>query len=107
MNMTVRDFLGNVVNVDDYFAYPLTVGRSAAMAVYQFKGVNESGSVKAKPINHSYGYNKEYRYKTWCRKEGGYRDMTEAERKKVDSKTSTLHFMNKRAIKLENFKEQQ
>lgn len=105
--MTTKDFLGNMINVDDYFAYPLTVGRSAAMAVYQFKGLYESGSVKARQIDHSYGSNKEYRYKTWCRKEGGYRDMTEAERLKVDSKTSTLHFMGKRAIKLDNYKEQQ
>lgn len=104
--MTTKDFLGNEINVDDYFAYPLTVGRSAAMAVYQFKGLHESGSAKARQIHHPY-INEEYRYKTWCRKEGGYRDMTEAERLKVDSKTSKLHCMESRAIKLDNYKEQQ
>jgi hypothetical protein len=105
--MTTKDFLGNVVNIDDYFAYPLTIGRSAAMAVYQFKGLNDSGSAKARQIDHSSGRNKEYRYKRWCSKEGGYRDMTEAERLKVNSKTSTLHYMEVRAIKLDNYKEQQ
>lgn len=106
--MTTKDFLGNEINVDDYFAYPLTVGRSAVMAVYQFKGLYESGSAKARQVDHSWrGNNKEYRYKTWCRKEGGFRDMTEAERLKVDSKTSKLNYMESRAIKLDNYKEQQ
>lgn len=105
--MTVKDFLGNVINVDDYFAYPLTVNRSAAMAVYQFKGFHPSGAAKARQLNHSYGRNQDYKYKIYCRKEGGYRDMTEDERQKVDSKTSILHHMQSRAVKLDSFKEQQ
>lgn len=103
--MTTKDFLGNVISIDDYFAYPLTVGRSAAMAVYQFKGFNPSGSAKARQLSHSYGRSQEHRYKTWCSKEHGLRDMTEDERQKVDSKTSTLHHMESRAVKLDNFKE--
>jgi hypothetical protein len=52
----MKDFLGQDVQVNEYFAYPLTVGRSACMALYKLVGVLEDGvKVKAIKIESSYG----------------------------------------------------
>jgi hypothetical protein len=95
-----KDFLGREVNVGDYFAYPLTLGRSATMALYKLISFNESGSVKACKICSSYGGDT-HRYMMYDYKILEYRDMTEAERIKLDSKTSTLNHFESRACKVE------
>lgn len=104
----VTDFLGNAIEPGDYFAYPLTVGRSANMAIFQFVAENASGTYKARPVERSYG-NSPMKYKVWVwdviTRSGHYRDMTPEERAKVDAKTSTLHFLEKRAVLLKDYKE--
>ena len=92
----MKDFIGQEVNIGDYFAYPLTIGRSAAMAVYRLVKINESGTVGANKIDATYSI-APWRYDEG---ESRWRDMTPEERAKVDSKISTLKFLNKRAIKL-------
>ena len=105
MMTEVTDFLGNLIEIDDYFAYPLTLGRSATQAIYQFKGITPSGAYRARPIKRSYESCQDY--KIWDSNISKYRDITAEERAKLDSKTSILHFLNKRAVKLVNFKEQE
>ena len=99
----IKDFLGRECDVGDYFAYPLTVGRSANMALYQLKEIRPNGSVKAHKIDASYGFHYESKYKKWIwdnlTNTGEYVDMTEAERAKVDAKLSTLGHFEKRACK--------
>lgn len=98
----IKDFLGAEVKMDDYFAYPLTIGRSANMAIFQFKGLNKSGNVKARPIKRAYN-NDFTKYKKWS----GFSwvEMTEAEKAKVDAKLSTLTMFSERALLLKDFKE--
>lgn len=99
----IKDFMGRECQVGDYFAYPLTVGRSASMALYQLKEIRPNGSVKAHKMNESYGFNAANRYKKFVWDDltntGGYVDMTEAEKAKVDSKTSSLSMFTERACK--------
>jgi hypothetical protein len=97
----IKDFLGHEVNLDDYFAYPLTIGRSANMAIFQFKDLNKNGNVKALPIKRSYK-NDLFRYKKWIG--SALVELTEAEKIKVDSKLSTLTHFSRRAILLKDFK---
>ena len=107
----MKDFLGYEVGPGDYFCYPLTVGRSACMALYRFVSVNESGNVKACKVEESYGSSygsASWKYKVFDAKaasgfgsQGAWRDMTEAERAKVDSKTSTLQMFATRAVKID------
>lgn len=116
--------LGQEVNVNDYFAYPLVAGRSANMAIYQFKEETVDGKVKAKPIERTYGnhyidsINKElnlpYRYLKWEWSaepdvRGKCVEMTQKEKDKVDFKLenrrSTLQKFSERAIKLKDFNE--
>ena len=33
----MKDFLGKQVEIDDYFAYPMVIGRSASMAIFNSK----------------------------------------------------------------------
>lgn len=104
----MKDFLGVEVQIDDYFAYPLIIGRSANMAIFQYKGVTENGSVRGRPINRSYSYgqyNDSYKYKKWDRKTDKWVDMTDAEKAKVDNRTSALSKFEERAIILKNFNE--
>ena len=97
----IKDFLGSEVKMDDYFAYPLTIGRSANMAIFQFKGLNKSGNVKARPVKRAYGmYTK---YKKWIG--SNWVEMTDAEKAKADEKTSTLTMFSQRALLLKDFKE--
>jgi len=101
----MKDFLGQEVNVGDYFAYPTIVGRSASMNVYQFRDI-VNGKVKAHPIERSYGlYGNPYEVFDLL-EEGkyGYRPMTPKEREKYDNKCSTLQMFSERAILLKDFK---
>jgi hypothetical protein len=101
-----KDFLGNEIKPGDYFAYPLTIGRSAQMALFQYVQENASGTHKARPIMRSYGYNSPNKYRVFDYKDDGsygYRDMTAEERAKVDGKTSTLHFLDQRAVLLKDY----
>ena len=100
----VKDFLGNEINIDDYFAYPLIIGRSANMAVFQFKGTTPSGKYRGRPVKRAYDtWNAPLKYQIW--KGGEYRDMTVEERAAADAKTTTLNLLHERAILLTNFKE--
>lgn len=96
----MKDFLGYEVEPGDYFCYPLTVGRSASMALYRFVSVNESGNVKACKLEASYGSDY-WKYKIYDKSTCNYRDMTEAERAKEAAKTSTLHCFTARAVKID------
>ena len=99
----IKDFLGRECEVGDYFAYPLTVGRSASMALYQLIEIKPNGGVKAHKINASYGFNADTRYKNFIwdkvQSTGEWVDMTEAEKAKVDGKLSSLSMFTKRACK--------
>lgn len=112
--------LGQEVNVNDYFAYPLVAGRSANMAIYQFKEETVDGKVKAKPITRTYGteyfnqvLNLASKYCKWVydkeTRKGEFQPMTQEERDKVDfkeeNKRSTLLMFTDRAIKLKDFNE--
>lgn len=101
----IKDFLGTEVKMDDYFAYPLTIGRSANMAIFQFKGLNKSGNVKARPVKRAYGGSHLFKYRKWDKNKRDYVDMTEGERAKVDAKLSTLMLFSQRALLLKDFKE--
>lgn len=97
----IKDFLGAEVKMDDYFAYPLLAGRSANMAIFQFKGLNKSGNVKARPIKRSYGdFSKNNK---WDKVSGKWVPMTDDE--KLNCKLSTLTLFDKRALLLKDFKE--
>jgi hypothetical protein len=104
----IKDFIGQDVVVGDYFAYPLIVGRSASMALYQLVSIGEAGKVKARKLNESYGFNNSWRYLTWTQLPTGEWDhvqMTDKQRAKVDAKTSTLNMFHERAILLKDYKE--
>jgi hypothetical protein len=82
------------------------------MALYKMVAIVESTDhrdkpvlkVKAHKITESYGDNG-WKYHIWERPavEGvsGWRDMTDAEKAKVDAKTSTLTMFSERACKVE------
>ena len=99
----MKDFLGNDVEMDDYFAYPLTIGSSCQMAIFQYKGIHPSGvGVKAKPVTRSYG--RTPFYEKWVPSVRAYRPMTQEERDKIDNATSTLKLFSQRAILLKDYK---
>jgi len=113
----MKDFLGNDVVQGDYFAYPLIIGRSANMAIFQFDKVDDKGKVKARPCTRAYGDDK-LDYRIWrsgfydiegVYQSGKYEDMTAEERIHADTlyerKRSTLQMFSERAILLPNFKE--
>lgn len=99
----IKDFLGKEVEIDDYFAYPLVIGRSANMAIFQFKGTNKSGNVKARPVKRAYDGGDFLKHKKW--NGSAYVDMTDGEKAKADQKTSTLSKFSERALLLKDFKE--
>jgi hypothetical protein len=102
----MKDFIGQEVNVGDYFAYPTIVGRSASMNIYQLREVVK-GKARAHPINRSYGLAENpYRVFDYDPAKGGgyYRDMTPKEREKYDNKCSTLQMFSERAILLKDYK---
>jgi len=118
----MKDMLGNEVKEGDYFAYPLVSGRSANMAIYQFKEVTIEDRVKARPVERTYGdrdniihkdFNLPLKYLKWSyvlpSYEGKYSPMTQEERDKVDlkraNKRSTLQMFSERAILLKDFNE--
>jgi len=111
----MKDFLGNEVKQGDYFAYPLIIGRSANMAIFQFDCVKD-GKVKAKPMERAYGGDStSNKFKVWERVfndkgeyvSGAYRDMTPKERAheedKINRRRSTLQMFSERALLLPNF----
>jgi len=115
----MKDLIGREVQVGNYICYALTAGRSANLAVYLVKEVTED-KIKAVKINESYGtgyYNYivktvdcknapskdiSRKYAKWSANLGGYIEMTEEEKYKVDNKTSTLS-MPERIFILDNF----
>ena len=80
--MNIKDFIGQEVNVGDYFAYPLIIGRSASMAIYKLHSITDDGKGEAIK-KHAPRHRSTWKYKKWV-------DMNDAERMKVDNKTSTL-----------------
>jgi len=115
----MKDMLGNEVKEGDYFAYPLVSGRSANMAIYQFKEV-VNDKVRAKPIERVYGHyhdgihptlNIPWKYVDYEVVNNNYTpvEMTQAAKGKVDlkraNKRSTLQMFSERAILLKNFNE--
>ena len=110
----MKDLLGREVQVGHYICYALTVGRSANLAVYQVKEVQED-KIKATKLDSSYGMdyaNRLYststgekvpwKYTKWCNKTSARVAMTEEEKFKVDNKTSTLS-MPERIFILDRF----
>lgn len=100
----MKDFLGYEVGPGDYFCYPLTVGRSASMALYRFVAVNDSGNVKACKVESSSDSTWKYKVFEYNESEptaSHFRQMTEAEREKLDNKTSTLSCFATRACKID------
>jgi hypothetical protein len=103
----MKDFLGREVSPGEYFAYPLTSGRSAMMALYQY--VSDDGTnVKAHKVEDSYSHDSwrnDNKYKKWVYDgvtgQGMYINMSDAERAKVDGKVSRLGFFSARACKTE------
>jgi hypothetical protein len=104
----MKDIMGREITPGCYIAYGLIVGRSANLAVYQVHSV-EGDSVKAHKLQESYGnYNVDIdgvkvpaRYAKFEydqeKGRGWYRHMTQAEKDKVDSKTTKLSH-GKRAL---------
>lgn len=111
----MKDLFNREIQVGNFIAYALTAGRSANLAIYEVKEVFP-GSVKAHKIEESYGYGgydvtladgkviprkyAEFFYKS--EKDHGYKEMTQAQKDKVDNKVTTIS-MAKRAFILDNF----
>lgn len=102
----MKDFIGQDVNAGDYFAYPLTCGRSAVMAIYKFHSETDSGNVRGIKVEHSYNRDESWRYKVYVGGEQVWREMTTEEREKVDNKTTTLKHFSDRAVLLKGYNEQ-
>jgi len=92
----MKDMLGQEVVAGDYFAYPLVSGRSANMAIYEFKEVTADDKVKARPVERTYGGYKErlhpdfkvpFDHLNWTynpiTRTGEYSEMTQSEIAKV------------------------
>lgn len=114
----MKDLLGREVQVGNYICYALTAGRSANLAIYQVKEVLDD-KIKAVKIDSSYSYSYDWnvttvdcknapskeimrKYAKWASKLGGFIEMTEKEKFKVDNKTSTLS-MPERIFILDDF----
>lgn len=114
----MKDFLGNDVIQGDYFAYPMTIGRSANMCIFQFDTVTKGGSVRAREIKKAYAANKPS-FKIWVRVDrfdgmtdyirSYHRDMNDEERMKAiedfNKQRTVLKMFSERAILLKDFKE--
>ena len=116
----MKDIIGREAKVGDLFAYALIIGRSANMAVYELRGFNESGNVKAHKIMESYGYggtelpahktSNEWQQKSFTHEwkydpstgKGDWHPLTEKQiadkREKALAKTSTLGMFSERAV---------
>lgn len=109
----MKDLLGREVQVGHYICYALTAGRSANLAVYKVSEVLED-KIKAIKLESSYGHWGEYtrtlncgkvlpwKHCKWDKKLLKTVEMTEAEKFKVDNKTSTLS-MSERIFILDGF----
>lgn len=107
----MKDLLNREIQPGNYICYALTAGRSANLAVYLVKEVQE-GFIKAVKIDSSYsfdflyevasGVKVEWKYTKWCNKTFSRIAMTDAEKEKVDNKTSTLK-MPERVFILDGF----
>lgn len=99
----IKDFLGREVSVDDYFAYPLSIGSSNCMALYQLKVILDDGRVKARKVVESAGASfHKYRFFKYdeINNTGEYVEMTPEQRQAVDRKTSVLNMFESRACKV-------
>ena len=106
----MKDFLGNEVNVGDYFAYPTIVGRSASMNVYEYVETTDNGYVKARPIERAYGKNVfkdglPYCCFDWNEANRTFVKSKDWEKKlaKFKDKCSTLQMFSERALLLKDF----
>ncbi len=111
----MKDLLNREVQVGQYIAYALTVGRSANLAVYRVVEVLEN-KIKAVKVTESYGFNNRkiklqcgtlvpYKYCIFKYVENGkseFVEMTQEQKDKVDNKTSTLS-MPERIFILDGF----
>lgn len=111
----MKDMIGREVEVGNYIAYGLVVGRSANLAIYKVKEVSEY-QIKAVKLESSYGlgtyYVKDVNGKSVLAKyakfvyrsstESHFEEMSQEQKDKVDNKTSTLK-MPKRIFILDNF----
>lgn len=111
----MKDMIGREVEVGNYIAYGLVVGRSANLAIYKVKEVFED-KIRVVKVNSSYGCrdytivdNKgneipgryvNFVYKPDCN--SYYEEMNQEQKDKVDNKTSTLK-MPERIFILDNF----
>jgi hypothetical protein len=108
----MKDFIGNEVGPGDYFAYALTIGRSASLAVYQFVEV-KNDKVRAIKKRESYGPKdgREWSQQQIKRKlvlqdgEHVYVDRTPEEIEKELNKISTLGMFTERALLIKDFNE--
>lgn len=109
----IKDLVGNEVGPGDHFAYALTVGRSASLAIYEFVDI-KGERVRAIKKVESYGSldNSEYKLKMRHKKfvydeakgEGEYVSLTPKEIEKLDNKMSSLGKFSKRAVLLKDYK---
>lgn len=108
----MKDLLGREVQAGQYICYALTVGRSANLAVYEVREVQED-KIKAHKLTESYGSGKwtyslyngktiPFKFCKWNSKNAQYEEMTEAEKEKVLSKVVTLS-MPERIFILDGF----
>lgn len=118
----MKDILKREIQVGQYIAYGLMVGRSANLAIYRVKEVTED-SVKGVKIIESYGVDQlqntprdghpaPLRHMKWVAEydalgnyvlgSGNYVEMTPEEKLKVDNKTTTIS-MSERAMILDGF----
>lgn len=118
----MKDILKREIQVGQYIAYGLMVGRSANLAIYRVKEVTKD-SIKGIKLIESYGvdqlentprdgYPAPWRHMKWVSKydalgyyilgSGEYIEMTPEEKFKVDNKTTTIR-MSERAMILDGF----
>lgn len=118
----MKDILKREIQVGQYIAYGLMAGRSANLAIYRVKEVTKD-FVKGVKIIESYGINQlvakkangfsvPWRYMKFVAEHdslgryiegsGKYIEMTDAEKTRVDNKTTTIK-MSERAMILDGF----
>ena len=111
----MKDLLNREIQPGNYICYALTAGRSANLAVYLVKEVQED-SIKATKLTESYGTGAyeiglksgkhvPRRYCNFVYVPGGdsyYEEMTQEQKEKLDSKTTTLK-MPERVFILDGF----
>jgi hypothetical protein len=108
--MYTNDFLGNEIDIDDYFAYYVASGKHHQLCLFQFKGLTDKGRAKAKLLKRSSttGWTTNRAplgVRVWDNKLKNFRSTTDDDRKKQANKLFYLEAMHERSIKLYNFKE--